>query len=95
MKPRIKTQVLNGFIRQAVSHNKYVEEKEMWNKRLGLKQSRSSFSYGKIPSQSKLNDHDDRRLRESSSDEDEKEKKSKKHKENKYFGLNYIPLIIL
>ena len=84
MKPRIKTQVLNGFIRQAVSHNKYIEEQEMWNKRQGIRQSRSSFNYGNIPSQSKYSDHDDRRVsekRQNSSDENEEETGDKKQKE--------------
>lgn len=30
---RLNKQVLNGFVKQAVSHNKYLEEREMWKKR--------------------------------------------------------------
>ena len=33
MNRRIQTNVLNGFIQQAISHNKYLEEREMWSKR--------------------------------------------------------------
>lgn len=30
---RLNKQVLNGFIQQAISHNKYLEEQEMWKKK--------------------------------------------------------------
>ena len=86
MKPRIKTHVLNGFIRQAVSHNKYIEEQEMWTKRQGSKrQSYSSFNYGKVPGQSKhWSDHDDRRVNDKSESHsgDEKQKDKQQNRED-------------
>lgn len=30
---RLNKNVLNGFVQQAVSHNKFLEEQEMWKKR--------------------------------------------------------------
>ena len=36
MKRNINTNVLNGFIKQAVTHNKYLEENEMWKRKREL-----------------------------------------------------------
>lgn len=36
MKRNINTRVLDGFVKQAVSHNKYLEESEMWKKKREL-----------------------------------------------------------
>lgn len=36
MKRIINTNVLNGFLTQAISHNKYLEESEMWKKKREL-----------------------------------------------------------
>lgn len=49
---RLNKQVLNGFIQQAVSHNKYLEEREMWKKRdtsLSPKRKKKHKSEEKIP----------------------------------------------
>lgn len=32
-KQKIDKTLLHGFVKQAMSHNKYLEEKEMWEKR--------------------------------------------------------------
>lgn len=47
----INTNVLNGFINQAISHNKYLEETEMWKKKREL----DSESYKKRPDSSNKN----------------------------------------
>jgi len=47
MKRAINTNVLNGFINQAVSHNKYLEESEMWKKKLELERTESSSKSNK------------------------------------------------
>lgn len=36
MKRNINTNVLHGFLNQAISHNKYLEESEMWKKKREL-----------------------------------------------------------
>lgn len=47
MKRAINTNVLNGFINQAVSHNKYLEESEMWKKKRQLIGTESSSKSNK------------------------------------------------
>lgn len=55
MKRSINANVLNGFLSQAISHNKYLEESEMWKKRRELEDTansrRSSSSKRTKPSQ--------------------------------------------
>lgn len=48
---RLNKQVLNGFVQQAVSHNKFLEEQEMWKKKKKLKK-RKSHKREKSPSPS-------------------------------------------
>jgi hypothetical protein len=48
IKTKIDKQLLHGFIKQAVSHNKHLEEKEMWEQKSRLYRSsktRSSSSH--------------------------------------------------
>lgn len=40
MNKRINKNVLDGFLNQAISHNKYIEEREMWKKRREEKDSK-------------------------------------------------------
>lgn len=40
MKRSINTNVLSGFLTQAMSHNKYLEESEMWKKKIELEEDK-------------------------------------------------------
>ena len=70
MARKISTNVLNGFVQQAVSHNKYLEEKEMWKQR----QEKNEDIFNKREkSKKKKSKHKKHRNDDSDEQSDEKE----------------------
>lgn len=67
MKRAINTNVLNGFITQAVSHNKYLEESEMWKKKRQL-ESTDSKSHSRSSTKKPRDDSRDKTEPQTSKD---------------------------
>lgn len=76
---KINKKLLHGFVKQALSHNKYLEEKEMWEKKSRL------YRISKRQKHRHSSPNDRSRHRSSSADSSRHQKRRKKSNQREFF----------